>query len=144
MLVEFFSSEGQRLGDKVSLEQSIHQITGIPFKALQNGPLDDFTISERKEWAENRETSEEDSFYCLLGILDVFMPTSYGEGKEKSWRRLQLEVEAIGTALSIIPFFRNEKFVGRRSELVKMEGLLFNSKQATSIAVIGPRGAGKS
>ena len=33
--VEFFSKEGQRLGDKQSLELQIHQITNIPVQALQ-------------------------------------------------------------------------------------------------------------
>lgn len=32
--VEFFSSEGQRLGDKESMEHQLHAITGIPVSAL--------------------------------------------------------------------------------------------------------------
>src|SRR5690349_19634984 len=43
--VEFFSREGWRIGDKASVEQLIHEITGIPPKALRNCPLDQFTIS---------------------------------------------------------------------------------------------------
>jgi hypothetical protein len=31
-IVEFFSEEGERLGDKESLKQGIHDITGIPIK----------------------------------------------------------------------------------------------------------------
>lgn len=46
-IVEFFSEEGERLGDKESLEQDIHNITGIPLKALQGGPLSDFSVAER-------------------------------------------------------------------------------------------------
>lgn len=65
------------------------------------------------EWAKGRETTEEDNVYCLLGILNVSMPTSYSEGNEKAWRRLQMEVEAAGSAPSIIPFSRNDRFVGR-------------------------------
>src|SRR5579859_3208065 len=37
--VEFFSLEGKRLGDKKSLEQQIHEITGIAVQALQGSPL---------------------------------------------------------------------------------------------------------
>ena len=45
--VEFFSSEGQRLGDKESLKQLIHEITSIPIAALQAYSLPDFTPSDR-------------------------------------------------------------------------------------------------
>lgn len=34
--VEFFSKKGSRLGDKQSLEQQIHEITGIPISALKS------------------------------------------------------------------------------------------------------------
>ncbi|KAF1948247.1 kinesin light chain [Byssothecium circinans] len=143
--VEFFSSEGRRIGDKRSLKQLVHEITSIPVKALQNCPLDGFTIPERMGWAKNRETTEEeDKVYCLLGLLDIFMPTSYGEGKEKAWRRLQLEVEAANSAPSIIPFSQNDHFVGWESQLAELEAKLFGGKQTTMIAITGPGGTGKS
>ncbi|OCK73957.1 kinesin light chain 3 [Lepidopterella palustris CBS 459.81] len=143
--VEFFSSEGRRIGDKRSLEQLIHEITSIPVEALQNCPLDGFTISERLKWAENRETTEEeDKVYCLLGILDILMPTSYGEGKEKAWRRLQIEVEAASSAPSIIPFSQNNRFVGREPQLAELEARLFGGNQTTMMAITGPAGTGKS
>ena len=47
---EFFSREGRRIGDKASLEQLIHNITGIPLTALRNEPLDQFSTSERVRW----------------------------------------------------------------------------------------------
>ncbi|KAF2676251.1 kinesin light chain [Lentithecium fluviatile CBS 122367] len=143
--VEFFSSEGRRIGDKRSLEQLVHEITSIPVEALRNCPLDRFTISERMEWAENRETTEEeDKIYCLLGLLDIFMPASYGEGKEKAWTRLQLEVEAANGAPCIIPFSRNNYFVGRELQLAELETKLFGGKQTTIMAITGPGGTGKS
>jgi hypothetical protein len=40
VLVEFFLCEGHPIGDKVSLNQLIHDITGIPLAALRNCPLD--------------------------------------------------------------------------------------------------------
>jgi tetratricopeptide (TPR) repeat protein len=142
--VEFFSCEGKRIGDKTSLEQLVHEITSIPLTALQNCPLDQFTIHERMQWAEHRDTTEqEDIVYCLLGILDVFMPISYGEGKEKALRRLQVELEA-SSAPSIIPYSRNDQFVGRQSQLAELETKLFSDKQNTTLAIVGPGGTGKS
>jgi hypothetical protein len=68
--VGFFSCEGYLIGDKASLDQLIHDITGIPLAALRNCRLDQFTTSERETWAKNRRTTEEeDIVYCLLGIL---------------------------------------------------------------------------
>jgi hypothetical protein len=110
--VEFFSCEGLRIGDKTSLGQLIHDITSIPLPALWNSPMDHFTIIERKRWADNRRTTEEeDIVYCLLGVLGVSMPTAYGEGKESARSRLQAEIEAADNAPSIIPFSRNPRFV---------------------------------
>jgi tetratricopeptide (TPR) repeat protein len=143
--VEFFSAEGRKLGDKASLEQLIYEITGIPPKALRGFLLSAFTISERIQWANNRETTEEeDNIYCLLGILDVSMPTSYGEGKENASRRLQMEIEAAGSAPSIIPFSRNDRFVGRESELAQLEAELFRSTHTSTSVIHGAGGAGKS
>jgi hypothetical protein len=91
--VEFFAQGGQRLGDKKSLEQLIHEITKIPTSALRNTDLSQFDVDERFKWAESRETTrEEDWAYCLLGIFDVSMPALYGEGKEKAIRRLKQEI----------------------------------------------------
>ena len=143
--VEFFSSEGRRIGDKRSLEQLLHEITRIPVQALQNCLLDEFTIPERIEWAKHRQTTEEeDEVYCLLGLLNIFMPTSYGEGKEQAWRRLHTEVEAADAAPSIIPFSQNDHFVGRESQLAELEARLFTGKQTTMMAITGPGGTGKS
>ena len=87
--VEFFSREGQRIGDKASLDQLLHDITDIPLAALRNCPLDQFSTSERRRWAKNRTTTEEDDIvYCLLGVLGISMPTAYGEGQESARRRL--------------------------------------------------------
>ncbi|KAF2731442.1 HET-domain-containing protein, partial [Polyplosphaeria fusca] len=143
--VEFFSYQGQRIGDKTSLEPLVHKTTGIPLTALRNGALDEFTVDERRDWAKNRKTTEEeDAVYCLLGILDVVIPAAYGEGVERAWRRLQMELEAAGSAPSIIPFSQNEQFVGRESQLAELEAKLFEYSQATTMAIVGPPGTGKS
>jgi hypothetical protein len=80
-LVEFFSLEGKRLGDKKSLEALIHDITGIPHRALQGDSMSNFSVAERLSWAEYRQTQrKEDRAYCLLGLFSVFMLLIYGEG----------------------------------------------------------------
>jgi hypothetical protein len=82
--LEFFSVEGERLGDKDSMVQEIHEITGISVQALQGSPLSEFSINERMSWAARRETKrEEDAAYSLLGVFDVHMPLIYGEGRKK-------------------------------------------------------------
>jgi tetratricopeptide (TPR) repeat protein len=143
--VEFFSCEGRRIGDKSSLEQMVHDITQIPIRALRNCPLNEFTVSDRMKWATSRVTTEpEDNVYCLLGILDISMPTTYGEGKEKAWTRLFAEIEAADSAPSIIPFSRNDHFVGREPQLDELEAKLFSDKQTTTLAIVGHGGTGKS
>ncbi|KAH7382695.1 hypothetical protein DE146DRAFT_623562, partial [Phaeosphaeria sp. MPI-PUGE-AT-0046c] len=78
------------------LEDVIHEITGIPIQALQGTPLSDFSVTERFSWTANRTTArEEDMVYCLLGIMGVFMPLIYGEGRERAMRRLLDELEEI-------------------------------------------------
>ncbi|KAH8672200.1 heterokaryon incompatibility protein-domain-containing protein [Ilyonectria robusta] len=92
--VEFFTRDGRRLGDKISLEQQIHEITGISIAALRGSPLSQFEVGERLKWAEARQTTrEEDWVYCLLGIFGIFMPLLYGEGREYAVRRLRKEID---------------------------------------------------
>ena len=89
-IVEFFSKEGKLLGDKKSLEKPIQEITQIPIQALRGNPFSDFSIAERKRWAAQRQTTEEDLVYCLLGLCEVSMPPIYGEGKAVALKRLQM------------------------------------------------------
>jgi hypothetical protein len=93
-VVEFYSRDHVRLGDKLSLEHEIWRITGISIEALQGRPLSEFSTDERLKWSEARQTTEEeDEAYCLLGIFDVFLPLVYGEGRTKSMKRLLREIE---------------------------------------------------
>ncbi|KAF2850341.1 HET-domain-containing protein [Plenodomus tracheiphilus IPT5] len=144
--VDFFSREGLRIGDKASLDRPLHDITDIPLAALHNCSLEQFSTSERMRWAEKRTTSEEeDIVYCLLGLLGISMSITYGEGQKRARRRLQAEMDANGSAPSIIPFSRNESFVGRESQLVELEAKLFsNVLTTTTLAIVGPGGIGKS
>ena len=91
--VEFFSREGKRLGDKISLKQQIHEITGITNSALQGAALSQFSVNERFSWMERRQTKlEEDKAYSLLGIFKIYMPLIYGEGEENAFKRLRTSI----------------------------------------------------
>lgn len=146
--VEFFSAGGDRLGDKHSLQQSLHEITGIAIEALQGSPLSQFTTDERLSWAENRETKRrEDAAYSLLGLFDVHMPLIYGEGREKALRRLHREIkETSGGARLLlsptcyVPFRRDPDFVDRGTLL----DLIYEkcSAPASRIALVGLGGVG--
>jgi len=92
--VEFFSREGWRLGDKRSREGDIHDITGIPISALRGSSLSDFSVSERKSWMDERETTRpEDKAYSLLGIFNVCITLLYGEGSKMAFKRLLEKVD---------------------------------------------------
>jgi hypothetical protein len=91
--VEFFSKEGERLGDKNSLKRQIHEITGIPIEALRGSPLSNFSVDERISWAAKRKTKrKEDKAYSLQGIFGVHIPLIYGEG-DYAFSRLMEEIE---------------------------------------------------
>jgi Heterokaryon incompatibility protein (HET) len=93
-LVEFFSHDGKRLGDKKLLEVQIHEITGIAVQALRGSPLSQFSVAERMSWAAKRKTTiAEDKAYCLLGIFDIYLPLIYGEGMKNAFIRLQDEID---------------------------------------------------
>jgi hypothetical protein len=91
--VEFFSKEGQLLGDRLSLEDEIRKITRIPIRALRDHNLTTFSVDERISWVSTRETTiKEDKIYCLLGICSVFLPLIYGEGEAYAETRLREEI----------------------------------------------------
>lgn len=143
--VEFFSCEGHWIGNKVTLEQLVHDVTSIPLAALRNCSLDEFTATERMDWVNSRETTEEeDRAYCLLGILGVTMDAAYGEGGTKAFGRLREKLEAVSSAPSMIPFPRNDRFVGRESELAELQAKLSSTEQSTTLAITGAVGTGKS
>jgi hypothetical protein len=92
--VKFFSTEGERLGEKAAMTGELHSITGISIRAPQGVPLSEFGVDERFSWAEKRETKhEEDATYSLLGLFDIHMPLIYGEGQMKALIRLRKEIE---------------------------------------------------
>lgn len=93
-VVEFFSVEGQKLGDKESLLKHLQQITGISIEALQGKSPSKISEQERFSWTVGRRTTvDEDVVYCLLGIFGVHMPLIYGEGQQKARARLRREIQ---------------------------------------------------
>lgn len=91
---EFFSADGTYLGNKISLEQEIHEITQLPIGALRKYDLQEFSVKQRMGWITGRKTTvEEDRAYCLLGIFGVFLPLIYGEGEKYALQRLREEVQ---------------------------------------------------
>jgi hypothetical protein len=92
--VQFFSKEGELLGDRLTLERHICEITGIPVAALRGALLSGFSITERMSWARRRKTThEEDQAYSLLGIFNVNIPLIYGEKREMAMKRLEEEID---------------------------------------------------
>lgn len=95
-LVDFFDSEGERLGDKFSLVSDLYRITGIAKNALRGDALSNFSIAERRSWAKHRNTTiEEDEAYCLIGIFDISMALIYGETRDQAFWRLEEEVHKL-------------------------------------------------
>ncbi|KAF2856407.1 beta transducin-like protein HET-E4s [Plenodomus tracheiphilus IPT5] len=96
-VVEFFSREWCKLGDKISLKSDIHEVTAIPYEALEGAPLSQFSVEERLRWRRNRHTKlKEDAAYSLSGIFDVDIAPVYGEGGEEAFRRLHDKIREQG------------------------------------------------
>ncbi|KAF2457587.1 hypothetical protein BDY21DRAFT_286069, partial [Lineolata rhizophorae] len=88
-IVEFFSQEWKKLGDKISLKSQIHKITSIPYEALEGAPLSQFSVNERLSWGKYRETKlPEDRVYSLMDILGVYISPFDGEGAGRAFKRL--------------------------------------------------------
>jgi hypothetical protein len=102
-IVEFFSQEWERLGDKTSLKSLIHKITGIPHEVFNGVPLSQFSVNERLRWKGDRETKrDEDAWYSLLGIFDVEIAPAYSEGAASAFRRLMDEIYKLERCVSDI------------------------------------------
>ncbi|KAF1812310.1 hypothetical protein P152DRAFT_507620 [Eremomyces bilateralis CBS 781.70] len=94
--VEFFSRERKRLGDKSSLQQQIHEITGVSKSSLRGDPLSQFSVNERMSRINSRQTKlDEDKAYSLLGIFGVYIPPRYGEGMTSAFKRLEDEINKL-------------------------------------------------
>ncbi|KAI0645336.1 heterokaryon incompatibility protein-domain-containing protein, partial [Trametes meyenii] len=95
----FLSGDWRKIGTCEELAPVIEDITHIDSKLLlSRGPertdiIRGMSVAARMAWASGRETTRaEDKAYSLMGIFDVHMPILYGEGGERAFRRLQLEI----------------------------------------------------
>ncbi|KAH8660872.1 hypothetical protein BGZ60DRAFT_456220 [Tricladium varicosporioides] len=155
--VEFFAANYRKIGDRISLEPVIYEITGIPVRALQNYDPTKFSVEERVSWIAKRETRhEEDMAYSLLGIFAIFLPLIYGEGRENAFRRLREEVNRRVESHKFdkvpkfdfknqikftVPFVRDLKFVGREDIIQEITNRLEMKRR---VALCGIGGIGKS
>jgi hypothetical protein len=95
-MVVFFSKEGEKLGDKVSLSLLIRKITGIALEVLKGAPISQSSINERWRWADGRTTRRnEDRAYCLQGIFGIELAPVYGEGEAGAFDRLKHEISRL-------------------------------------------------
>ena len=106
--VRFFNTDWKFIGDKKTLTYTLTWITGVPKSILRDGlsgtrPC----VAQIMSWAAGRTTTQvEDRAYSLMGLLDVNMPMSYGEGK-KAFHRLQLEIIRMSNDQSIFVWGQN-------------------------------------
>ena len=92
-ILAFFGREGNSLGTRRDLIETIARATKIDVAILNHGArLSSVSVAKRMSWAARRQTSrDEDEAYSLLGIFGVNMPMLYGEGS-KAFTRLQEEI----------------------------------------------------
>ena len=102
----FFDAYWNEIGRLPQLASTVSEITGIEesfmgfkkyLRALEwmtaSTPSAHASVAKIMSWASRRKTSrEEDMAYCLLGLFDVNMSLLYGEGAERAFYRLQLEI----------------------------------------------------
>ncbi|PPJ58851.1 hypothetical protein CBER1_09273 [Cercospora berteroae] len=152
--VEFFSRDGSRLGNKISLEGQIRDITNIPVEALRGNDLSSFTKEERFSWQQDRQTKvDEDIIYSLLGIFDVSMSVIYGEGRRKARMRLNREIdiarkgmdhESFSVTFASPEVAATANFVAREHELQDIREVLRSDGARRSVTIHGLRGMGKT
>jgi len=125
-IIQFFGQDWNLIGQKVppsilagqsqaiiddsnSFLSMISVITGIEIRVLQNpATLSRVAAAKKMFWASKRETTrEEDVAYSLMGLFGVSMPILYGEGLEKAFRRLQLDIIQRTTDQSIFVWKRD-------------------------------------
>lgn len=88
--VQFYAKDWRLIAAKDDIRGLLSDITGIDQAVLRGANLADVSVARRMSWASRRQTSRgEDMAYALLGIFDVNIPLIYGEGRLKSFQRLQ-------------------------------------------------------
>jgi hypothetical protein len=102
----FFDYDWITIGMRESPSGAILSATGIQdndFKDIKR-----VSVAKWMSWASKRETiRREDMAYCSLGLFDVNMPLLYGEGSEKAFLRLQLQILQDSDDESIFAWMRD-------------------------------------
>lgn len=87
----FLDRDWVQIGTKSSLSEEIQLATDIQLSDYKD--IRQISVARWMTWASKREIPrEEDIAYCLMGLLDANMPLLYGDGEEKSFLRLQLQI----------------------------------------------------
>ncbi|KAK6223417.1 hypothetical protein LQW54_000535 [Pestalotiopsis sp. IQ-011] len=148
----------------MSLQDLLHEITGIPIEALLGRRLlSTFSINERFLWAGGHDTKrKEDKAYSLWGIFGVSLFFNYGEGEDHAMRRPRIEIEHVdkisqedqvltssadSRAHRVVPLGRNRAFVGRDAildELMRTVPPQAEPQDCQRVAIEGLGGIGKT
>ena len=79
------------------LMETIEKVTRIPQADLTGFAPSCSRVYEKMIWASKRRTTRiEDRAYCLLGIFDISMPISYGEGSWAFHRLMEVILQRCG------------------------------------------------
>lgn len=91
--MRLYDKEWRIIGTRHKLADRITRRTGIEPRFFGNIDLvKGASVARRLFWAAGRTTTKpKDIAYCLVGIMDVYMPPRYGSGKKEAFRVLQLE-----------------------------------------------------
>lgn len=112
----FYDRDWHFIGERDDLAQhisSVNRMNEAVLTSMRPGMLGRRTqlivltsVAEKMGWAAKRQTiGQEDLAYCLLGLFDVNMPLSYGEGG-KAFMRHQVEIIRKGADESIFAWRR--------------------------------------
>ncbi|KAL8722271.1 MAG: hypothetical protein Q9225_001218 [Loekoesia sp. 1 TL-2023] len=124
--VLFFDANWNQIGSLSELAKDVSDITGIeeffmgfrqPWNSAEKipgmNPSAKASVARIMSWASHRHTSrEEDMAYCLLGLFNVHMPLLYGEGAEKAFFRLQVEIMSSRNDESLFAWTSNQRVSG--------------------------------
>ncbi|KAI4209702.1 MAG: hypothetical protein LQ351_007410 [Letrouitia transgressa] len=111
--VVFFDAGWYEIGHRFWLAPIISEAARINVRFVEDGLVkgDPASVAQKMSWVSRRETSRsEDIAYCLLGLFGVNMPLLYGEGAEKAFLRLQIEIVKFDDDESIFAWKSDQEF----------------------------------
>ncbi|KAL9612981.1 MAG: hypothetical protein Q9167_002458 [Letrouitia subvulpina] len=85
----FFDRRWNKLGTRRALAGEVETATGIPAKYVTDfsAHAEDASVAMKMSWMARRSTTkEEDTAYCLFGIIGVSMDVRYGDGRKEFLR----------------------------------------------------------